>query len=836
MTNSYRDTAPAGAPRTRLTLDSGWSFRSVGEDRWLPAQVPGSNMTDLLRHGRIDDPFHRDNELRLQWVEECDWEYRCLFQVSADDLTADDLALVFDGLDTHCTVLLNGAPLLTADNMFHSHRVACRDRLRVGENELFLLFRSPVILGAERQRQDGFLYPAENDKTASKASVYSRKAPYHFGWDWGPKAIPSGVWRPVHLDIVRTARIVDVAHHIRALDAASAEIAFTVTVEGYVAGDILLTLGCDQPGVGPISLPVSLRTGQQTLTLVVRIDHPRLWWPNGLGEPFLHRFALTLGHASGEEIDQVTRAIGLRTVEVVNEPDAQGLSFYVKVNGQPVFMKGANYIPPDSFQENMTPDRHRRLFRDVVDANMNMLRIWGGGVYESDLFYDLADEHGVLIWQDFMFSCTLYPSDDAFLESVTKEAVQAVKRLRHHACLALWCGNNEITMGIQDWDWPGKFGYTPAHYAAMVQANTHLFDALLPGIVANHDPGRFYLPSSPIGLWENPADDSKGDGHYWGVWHGELPFDTYDTRLSRFMSEYGFQSYPLFPSVERFTEPQDRAVGSPVLDVHQKHPRGNAIITRFIRQHFGEPLGFPEFCYLSQMVQADGLRVAFEAHRRNQPFCMGSLYWQLNDCWPAISWSSIDYYGRWKALHYQAARSFAPLILSATVAGNGLDIHAISDGAQDIAGRLQARVIDLEGRVSWTMECDVVVPAGASTCLHHLAPPAGDLLLLHLTGADGLPVTKVHPLRPLTGADLPEPGLTLSVSDEGGIQVRAARYARGVLVLAGAADGDSQPINFTDNFFDLLPGQEKLIHPRGGRVVDPSSLQVISIHGAIRHG
>jgi beta-mannosidase len=836
MTNKTQDMAAGGS---RSQLAGTWRFRKAGDADWLPATVPGSNVTDLLRQGVIGDPFHRDNENHFQWIEAADWEYECRFDLPAGLDGADELALLFDGLDTHATVSLNGQQILVSDNMFHRHRVPCGPLLRAGENLLRVYFQSPVTRAAALQARDGFLYPAENDKTPMKASVYSRKAPYHFGWDWGPKQVPSGIWRPIWVEAVRQARLGEFAYHLIRLADDVALVELRLGLEGLKPGAARLEIMCEQPGVEPIALDLDIHPGLQEQRLVIRIDQPRRWWPNGLGEAFLYRFHLCLRDAQGNELDRMERAIGLRTIEVVNQPDEQGLSFYLKVNGRPTFMKGANYIPPDSFLENMSPERYRQLFRDCVGANYNMLRVWGGGTYEDDLFYDLADQNGILIWQDFMFSCTLYPSDPAFMDSVAVEAEQAVKRLRHHACLALWCGNNEISMGIDKWDWPAKFGYSPEQYSAMVAGNSRLFDELLPGIVAAHDAGRFYVASSPIGYWEHADEDGKGDGHYWGVWHGELPFATYDARLSRFMSEYGFQSYPLLPSVERFTDPEDRSKDSAVMGVHQKHPRGNAIISRFIAQHFGEPASFGDFCYLGQMVQADGLRVAFEAHRRNMPFCMGSLYWQINDCWPAISWSSIDYYGRWKALHYQAARSFAPLILSVTAGQGGLDIHAISDLMADRALVLHARLIDLYGGEIWSAEQAVTVPANSSTLLARLDPPAQlDKALLVLRLLDGAEqVTRhIHPLTPLLAADLPEPGLTLAACEDGGVEVRAERYARGVLVLADPLDGGARALNFSDNFFDLLPGEVKRIHPRDGRAFDPASLRVMSVHGSTEKG
>ncbi|MGN6819826.1 MAG: beta-mannosidase [Sphingomonas sp.] len=817
--------------RTRRAIDSGWSFRQAGTDTWLPAHVPGSNFSDLWRAGRIEDPYRGDAEDRLQWIEQADWDYRCAFEVSADDLLADSVELVFDGLDTFCEVTLNGAPLIATDNMFRTCRIEVRDRLRMGANDLALHFRSPVVAGAARQATDGFFYPAENDKTPSRASVYARKAPYHFGWDWGPKYVTSGVWRPVWLDLACHARIRDAAYRIDALDDARAVLTFDVEVEALAGGEAWIEILCEEPGVAPVRISIALDpdAGVATHRAQVTVDAPRRWWPNGLGEPFLYDFRILLADAAGP-IDAAALRVGLRTVRVRHEPDEIGQCFAIEVNGRPVFMKGANYIPPDSLLERMTPDRYRQLFRDTVDANMNMLRVWGGGIYENDLFYDLADEHGILIWQDFMFSCTLYPFDPAFLANVAEEARQNIRRLRNHPSLALWCGNNEVTLGIAEWEWPEKFAYSPDHYRALVDGNAAIFERLLPEQVAAHDPDRFYLASSPTGRWSDPADDALGDSHYWGVWHGELPFATYAERVPRFMSEYGFQSYPALSSIERFTDPGDRQVGSHILSVHQKHPRGDAIIGRFIRDLYGEPRNFAAFCYLSQLAQADGLRVAFEAHRRAMPRCMGSLYWQFNDCWPAISWSSIDYFGQWKALHYQAARSFAPLMLSAAIAEDGAAIHLVSDLLEDVRGGLIVELIDVAGICHGRETVPVAVDGNSAKIVHHVPASALDQArsqgawVLHARLVDD-GVTLARDIRMTEEASrcrIPDPELTTRVVD-GRLIVRAERYARAVHLAIERDPADGAAANFTENFFDLLPGEERVVGLRDG-VLDPAAV------------
>lgn len=821
--------------RSLRSIDAGWSFRRVGEDTWLPAQVPGSNFTDLWRAGVIEDPYVGDAENRLQWIEQEDWEYRCRFDASADELSRDSVELVFEGLDTLCAVSLNGTPILTADNMFRSWRCDVKSLLRAEGNELALRFASPVTYARDRQAADGFHYPAENDKTPERASVYVRKAPFHFGWDWGPKYVTSGVWRPVRIDSASVARITDASYRIVRLDAERAELTFSVEVEALAACSSTIEIAC--AGVTPARIDITLApdgtVARHEISVVV--DNPRFWWPNGLGEAHLYPFVVRL--IDGDvAIDERAVRVGLRTIRVRNELDAIGESFFVEVNGRPVFMKGANYIPPDSFMERMTADRYERLFRDTVAANMNMLRVWGGGVYEADEFYDLADEHGILIWQDFMFSCTLYPFDPAFLANVAEEAAQNVRRLCNHPSLALWCGNNEVSLGIAHWNWPETFGYSSEKFDALVAGNRGIFERLLADAVAQDDPDRFYLPSSPIGFWNDPTDDSRGDNHFWGVWHGEQPFSAYAERVPRFMSEFGFQSYPAHATIAEFTDPDDRRIGSDVLKVHQKHARGDAIIQRFVRDLYGEPRDFESFCYLSQLAQADGLKVAFEAHRRAMPRCMGSLYWQINDCWPSISWSSIDYAGRWKALHHQAARSFAPLLISVESIDDGLAVHLVSDRIDHIEGALSLSLVDLTGAVRWQGQAAVSLPDNTADIVARIdsvvlreVGTVGELALLtRLHGPDGQVLCEdARLLDDPLNVSLRDPKIAVKVSD-GQVVVSAENYARSVQLIAGEDD-----VTFADNFFDLPAGVERRIGVLRGSLSSGADVRVLSVWNAL---
>uniref|UniRef100_UPI0030F4650D beta-mannosidase n=1 Tax=Paraglaciecola sp. TaxID=1920173 RepID=UPI0030F4650D len=535
------------------------------------------------------------------------------------------------------------------------------------------------------------------------------------------------------------------------------------------------------------------------------------------GEAFLYDFSFTLKIA-GKTVSNKQLAIGLRSVEVVNQADEMGESFLFKVNGEPVFMKGANYIPADSFVHRVTPQKHQAFFAATRDANMNMLRVWGGGIYQDDEFYRLADENGILIWQDFMFACTLYPAHQEFLDNVAAEAKYNICRLRNHACIAMWCGNNEVDMAISKWDWPQKFAYSDELYTRLKQDYITLFGKLLPEMVSEYDASRFYLRSSPIGFWEND-EDNKGNHHYWGVWHGEEPFSEYQRRVPRFMSEFGFQSFPMPESMACFTQTSDHQLDSSVMQVHQKHPRGNSLIKSYMQDSFKAPKDFASLLYLSQVQQAEGLKLAFDAHRAAKPFCMGTLYWQLNDTWPAASWSGIDYYGRWKALHYQAKRSFASQSLIVQQLQEQIKLYWSNDTLLEFKhATVNLRLIDFHGK-SLSEQClPVNIAANGAELLFNVAletllkgldksqvfmqveghDAAGNLVCAnhHLFVAD-----KLLALQPI---DIKVAVLRQQGSIE--LTLTSDYYVRQLYVNLPNELG-----NFSDNFFDLLPGQAKVV-------------------------
>ncbi|MFC3120599.1 beta-mannosidase [Agaribacter flavus] len=793
-----------------------WRFKQSGTNTWRPASVPGCNFSDLLEAGVINDPFYADEETRLQWIEHQDWEYETSFEMTERELLALDWELFCEGLDTYCDVRVNDKHIASVDNMFLSHCLRIKEYLRAGINTLHFYFYSPIRLNQHLPAKNGLVYPAENDKSDNKLSVYVRKAPYHFGWDWGPRFVTSGIWRPVHLLPVFGAKIVD-AYATQSHKQSHVQLTFSLTVECAISTYLTVVAKCNNVDIAPSIKHLSVQAGDtNTVELSFVIEKPNLWWPVGQGLPFLYEFSLSLLD-DNQRFCSIDKKIGLRTIELVQEKDEFGQSFYFKVNGRAIFMKGANYIPSDSFLQKVRKEKYDTIFADVLAANMNMLRVWGGGIYEDDYFYELADKHGILVWQDFMFACTLYPADKAFLNNVKDEVICNIKRLRSHPCIALWCGNNEIAMGIECWGWQENFGYSDTQYAKLKQDYEVLFHQLLPSLVNELHPEIDYIASSPISFWERPEEDLVGDNHYWGVWHGELPFSEFKTRVPRFMSEYGFQAFPLLSSIKHFCPESDYFLDSPTMLNHQKHPRGNNIIKKHIEAEFNAPKDFESFLFLSQLLQAQALGTAFLAHRKAQPFCMGTLYWQLNDCWPVTSWSSIDYYGKYKAAHYEAKALFRDRLIAADVDGDTVTIYALNDAPEAYLFNIVIKLMSLSGEEYMHANYTCIAPGNSSSSVVSLmleevlegVNMAEVFLLMLWQNADGEKENSIYYFTENKELPLKKPNILVDVSILDGqisISLTADTLVRYVYLSFPICDK-----NFSENFFDLVPNVAKSV-------------------------
>ena len=806
-----------------VVLNTGWEFSQAGTELWRPAQVPGTVHQDLINHKQLPDPFYGINEQKIQWVENEDWEYRTAFIVTPEQLKRDDAQLVFEGLDTYADVYLNGALLLKADNMFVGYTIPVKSQLRIGENLLHIYFHSPIRQTLPQYNSNGFNYPADNDHHDKHLSVFSRKAPYSYGWDWGIRMVTSGIWRPVTIRFYDAASISD--YHVKQLALTdqlanlSNELEINNILPRPLQAEVRINTSFEGSAEKSISQAITLQPGINHVSIPSEVASPVRWMPNGWGKPALYDFSAQI-IVEDKVVAEQSHRIGLRTVRLVNEKDKDGESFYFEVNGVPMFAKGANYIPQDALLTNVTTERYQTLFRDIREANMNVIRVWGGGTYEDDRFYDLADENGILVWQDFMFACTPYPSDPTFLKRVEAEACYNIRRLRNHASLAMWCGNNEILEALKYWGFDKNF--PPEIYQEMFRGYDKLFHQLLPAKVKELDADRFYIHSSPyFANWGRPESWGIGDSHNWEVWYGQKTFESLDTDLPRFMSEFGFQSFPEMKTISTFAAPEDYQIESEVMNAHQKSSIGNALICTYMERDYIIPEKFKDFVYVGLVLQGQGMRHGLEAHRRNRPYCMGTLYWQLNDSWPVVSWSSIDYYGNWKALHYQAKRAFAPILINPIQQNDSLNIYLISD-CPDTKDHLmlEMKVTDFDGKKQGKpiRLNTLTVPANTSQCVYRikpdtwLSPEEQQRCFMQLTLKDKAGNTlaeTVYFFRKTKDLLLPETTVSCKIKQKDGmceLTLFSPALAKDVFI-----EIPLQGARFSDNFFDLLPGERKTV-------------------------
>lgn len=798
----------------RLSLDGEWTVRELSDQaKPFPGTVPGTVHLDLFNAGLIDDPYDRDNEGRLQWIAESGWLYEREFEVAAGFCDVERLDLVAEGLDTFATVTVNGTQVAATRNMFRSYRWSVSKLIRPGTNKIAVKFDSvwPYIRPLETARP---LMTPKCIEHEEPGRPYVRKEQCNFGWDWGPVLVTCGIWKSIYLERVGAGRISDFRIRQEHLDG-------KVVLKLSVTPELPCTDKCN--GMvsvrlqGELVTEVSLGSSGGAFQGEVAIPDPQLWWTNGLGKQPLYDIEARLT-CEGRSLDSTRRQIGLRRLRLVREKDQWGESFYFELNGVRVFAKGANWIPTDTFAPAVTPAWYRDLLESARDANMNTIRIWGGGIYEADVFYDLCDELGILVWQDFMFACSAYPADDAeWVEEVRLEAIEQVQRLRHHPSLALWCGNNELEM----WPYRGAEKTWP-HMPA--KEYEFIFDELLPGITREHDGVTPYWPCSPHTPGPdrlNHSSPESGDAHLWDVWHGRKPFEWYRTAFHRFCSEFGFQSFPEPRTVRSYTRESDRNVTSPVMEWHQRSAIGNTTIMQYLLSWFPMPHSFEGTLWMSQLLQALAIQYAVEHWRRNMPRCMGALYWQLNDCWPVASWASIDYFGRWKALQYFARRFFSPVLVSGVEdeSAGTIEIHVTSDHGGGGGAILDWVLTTAEGEELLAKTTEIQVPDNGSSKINVLdlreqirAHGAGKLLLwLRLSRNGEVLSENLVTFRKPKGMGLADPGLDWALERNANtgdlfVVVHAARPALFVFF-----ESTTDDVRMGDNFFHMRPGETKKV-------------------------
>ena len=802
----------------KVSLNGSWELNRVGEERIHEAVVPGSVYAALIADGSLPDPYWRENEHQAFGLMEHDWRFSRRFTVDAELLAHEKVLLECCGLDTLCRVSVNGTQVLAADNMHVTWTVDVRPLLREGENSIEAVFASPLKYVAEAYEQS----PGWESSDAVPGFSHLRKAHCMFGWDWGPRLPDAGIWRDISLLGIDAGRILTVQ-----------------VLQEHAPGRVTLQIEPELEGRGDWKAVVTAPDGRTYVSDArgrVEIADPQLWYPAGYGAQPLYTVRVTL-EADGREQDAWERRIGLRTLTVAREKDAWGESFCHECNGIRVFAMGADYIPEDNIFSRITPERTRRLLEDARLANMNTVRVWGGGYYPDDFFYDICDELGLLVWQDLMYACAFYDLTPAFEMSIRLETEQNVRRLRHHASLALLCGNNEMEdfmSQTNDALVKGSDDYGPkrrSHVADYIK----MYEYILPEICRRVAPQTFWWPSSPSsgGCFDDPQDPSRGDVHFWQVWHGEKPFTEYRKYRFRYVSEFGFQSFPLLRSVERFTEPRDRNVFSRVMERHQRNKSANGKILSYLSQIYRYPNSFDMLLYASQLLQAEAIRYGVEHWRRHRGESMGAIVWQLNDCWPVASWSSIDYEGCWKALHYAERRCFAPVLLSCEEHGEiDQEPHINEFRTRPIEKSIRLNVsnetlTEVRGTVRWSLRRpdasvieegaeEVRVPPLSAVWLEEHAFPEAELTASYASFSLEVGGETVSRGTALFCApkhfDFIDPALTVEKAGEDLVRVKAGAFAHRVWI-----ESDDPRLVLEDNAFDM-DGGERLVKVLRGSI------------------
>lgn len=800
----------------KVLLNENWKMKRTDESVYISAKVPGSVYCDLLAAGKMEDPYWKDNEDAALSLMDYDYEYVSHFTCDEEMLDKSEVVLVFEGLDTLADVYLNGTHIAYVDNMHRTWNYAVKDLLEA-ENEIKIIFHSPTKFIEEAYAKA----PTRGTEDAMNGFVHIRKPHYMFGWDWGAHLPDAGIWKPVYLLGIDKANIESV-NIMQYHENGTVRLELDPEIAVY-EGD-----GDDITAEYIITDPNGSIVDAGNCYDDVVITEPMLWWPNGLGEQNLYEVKVTISDAEGNELDTWCRRIGLRTITMDTSKDKWGEKFATCVNGVNVFAMGADYIPEDHLLGRVDKETTKTLLEKALFANFNSIRVWGGGHYPQDWFYDLCDEMGLIVWQDFMFACAVYDLTPEFEENITNELIDNIKRLRHHASLGLMCGNNEMESFVNDGTWVSK--------KSEVRDYIIMYERIMPELMKDYAPQVCYRPSSPSsgGSFDVPQDENRGDVHYWDVWHGNKPFSEFRKFHFRYLSEFGFQSFPFKKTVEKITDDErDMNIFSYVMEKHQRNGSANGKIMNYMQQTYKYPTSFENVIYASQLLQADAIRYGVEHFRRNrsEDRCMGAVYWQFNDCWPVASWSSVDYCQRLKALHYYARRFFAPVMISCEEEGmlgsgqelvrlpfgfkKSIRLNVTNETLKDEKVTVKWQLRDASAKVLSDNSVDITVPKLSAVWLDKVELPDVDIYNQYVSYAayiDGEKVsegTVIFSYPKYFRYENPE----LSVKVEGNkLTVSATKYAKSVEIL-----NDNEDLILSDNYFDLN-GDSKTVEVLGGNI------------------
>jgi beta-mannosidase len=777
-----------------------WQFRKNGETEWRKAIVPGNIYVDLESHKIIPDPFYGSNEKKVQWVDTCDWEYKGEFNLDETSLQNFKHAEIsLNGIDTYSRIFLNDSLIFITNNTFRTWKREVKKFLHTGKNTLYFQFEAAVKKGRTLSRQIPYKLPGEE-------KVFTRKPQYQYGWDWGPRLVGCGITQKPKLSLWKEIKLNDFHIEQIEINKDSAELTAHVTIQCESKNTCSLQIKTkNETEQVYIDEPVNLIAGLNTLKYKLKIKKPQLWWCNGYGNPHLYTFELCISDKPGCEIYSVQK-IGLRKIELVREKDPFGKSFFFRLNGSPIFAKGANFIPPHSFIDNSQAYTYPSLAKQV---NMNMLRVWGGGTYADDNFYSECDKNGILVWQDFMFACAMYPGDSAFINNVKAEAKEQVQRLRNHPCVALWCGNNEIDEGWNNWGWQKEFKYSKQDSSQIWDNYSELFQKTLPEIVKKNAPQSNYWPSSPMIGWGHRESLLQGDSHYWGVWWGMEPFGMYEKKVGRFMSEYGFQGMPSLETFKTFCSTNELSLKSATVKDHQKHPAGYQTIQAYLERDYKTPKEFEKYIYVSQLLQRDGMKTAIESHRRYKPYCMGTLFWQFNDCWPVTSWSALDYNNNPKALYYELPKLYNNLLISVHKEREKYKVYIISDTIAEFNGVLIFKLLNFKGETILIKEKILNIAPQSSTVyfsfneneLEKLSKNAIYISCKFTDKNGNIRAASNYFFAKPKGLKLFKPNVKITLSgDRASLIVSTNVFTKDFFLFS-----DQPGLKFSDNFFDLEP-------------------------------
>ena len=805
----------------KVLLHNNWKMHQSGKEEWIAATVPGSVYGDLLNAGKMENPFWKDNEDEALKLMDYDYEYRTNFSCKKELLASDEVILHFDGLDTIADITLNGVKLGHVENMHRIWEYSVKELLKEENNELTVYFYSPTKYIAEAYEKA----PTRGTEDAMDGFVHIRKAHCMFGWDWGAHLPDAGIWREVYLLGVDTARLdsVEVLQYhengVVRLDV-NPQVIMAAGQE-VLAQDVKAYVTITDPQGNTI---IAEHTADEEIT----IENPQLWWPNGYGEQSLYTISVDLRKEDGTTVDNWTRRIGLRTITMDRTKDQWGERFATCVNGVNIFAMGADYIPEDHLLGRVTRETTKALLEKAVFANFNSIRVWGGGYYPDDWFFDLCDEMGLVVWEDFMFACAVYDLTPEFEANITAEFIENLKRIRHHASLGLMCGNNEMEQFVKEGVWVSK--------DSEVRDYIIMYERILPRIMKQYAPQVYYWPASPSsgGSFDDPRDENRGDVHYWDVWHGNKPFSEYRKFYFRYLSEFGFQSFPAKKTVETFTDDErDMNIFSYIMEKHQRNGAANGKIMNYMQQTYKYPSAFETVIYASQLLQADAIRYGVEHFRRNRndSRCMGAVYWQFNDCWPVASWSSVDYCQRPKALHYYARRFFAPIMISCEEEGminsgqelvrlpfdfpKSIRLNVANESMQDETVTVRWQVRDASAKILRAEETVVEVPALTSVWLEKVELPDVDIYneyVSYQAVKEGVVVSEGTVIFSYPKYFRYEDPQLQAAVDGNRITVSASSYAKSVEIL-----NDNEDLILSDNYFDLN-GDRKTVEVLSGRI------------------